>query len=161
MSHVSIHLMDQFKKGDTYHFIWLLGSKLYETFPVINMDGDGCETHEGGSINTTQAYILKGAITSKQALSLFHKIKLGLISKRRGFHSLVSIPMLWSKLMIITRPCSIKSKLTIHPVANTWGVTALPSPRDSVQKTFKGREACHPFSNISDSIRLLSSEHHI
>ena len=30
------------------------------------------------------------------------------------------------------------------------------SPRDSVWKTFKGREACHPFSNISDSIRLLN-----
>ena len=30
------------------------------------------------------------------------------------------------------------------------------SPRDSVWKTFKGREACQPFSNISDSIRLLN-----
>ena len=30
------------------------------------------------------------------------------------------------------------------------------SPRDSVRKTFKGRKACHPFSNISDSIWLLN-----
>jgi hypothetical protein len=40
---------------------------------MINIDREGCEAHEGGSINITQAYILKGVITSKQALSLFHK----------------------------------------------------------------------------------------
>jgi hypothetical protein len=51
----------------------LLGSKLYKTFSVTNIDRDRCETHEGGFINITQAYILKGAITSKQALSLFLK----------------------------------------------------------------------------------------
>ena len=27
-----------------------------------------------------------------------------------------------------------------------------------MRKTFKGREACHPFSNISDSLRLLNFE---
>ena len=32
------------------------------------------------------------------------------------------------------------------------------SPRDSVRKTFKGRETCQPVSNISDSIRLLNFE---
>ena len=30
------------------------------------------------------------------------------------------------------------------------------STQDLVRKTFKRREACHPFSNISDSIRLLN-----
>ena len=43
---------------------------------------------------------------------------------------------------------------------NTYDVTALPligiSPRDLVRKTFKGREACHPLSNINDSLRLLN-----
>ena len=30
------------------------------------------------------------------------------------------------------------------------------SPQDSVRMTFKGKEACHQLSNISDSLRLLN-----
>ena len=56
------------------------------------------------------------------------------------------------------------SCLSSNPLLNWWQTPGVlqPSPlkgiasRDSMRKTFKGRETCHPVSNISDSIRLLN-----
>ena len=58
------------------------------------------------------------------------------------------------------------SCLSSNPLLNWWQTPGVlqPSPlkgivsRDSVRKTFMGRETCHPISNISDSIRLLNFE---
>jgi hypothetical protein len=85
--------------------MWLLDSKLHETFPWINIDGYWCETHERSSIIITKTYIWKGAITSKLVQLTCH-------------HSYVVI-----QLMIITGHCSLRAKLIVQPVANTWGVT--------------------------------------
>ena len=54
--------------------------------------------------------------------------------------------------------------LSSNPLLNWWQTPGVlqPSPlkgiasRDSMRKTFKGRETCHSVSNISDSIRLLN-----
>ena len=55
----------------------LLGSKLHETFPIVNVDGNRCEAHERSTFNITQAYLLKwGQHRSKGVL---FKFKLGLI----------------------------------------------------------------------------------
>jgi len=56
------------------------------------------------------------------------------------------------------------SCLSSNPLLNGWQTPGVlqPSPLigispwDSVRKTFKGREACPPFSNISDSFMLLN-----
>ena len=58
------------------------------------------------------------------------------------------------------------SCLSSNPLLNWWQTPGVlqPSPlkgiasRDSMRKTFKGRETCHSVSNISDSIRLLNFE---
>jgi hypothetical protein len=65
MTYVLIHLIRPFQQGYNLSFHVTFHSKHHETFPRINIDGDWCETHEGGSVNITQEYIWKGQHISK------------------------------------------------------------------------------------------------
>jgi hypothetical protein len=73
--------------------MWLFDSKLYETFPIVKVDGTRCDAHEMSTFNITQAYIwTKGQQASRGVLS---KFKLRFI-----FIDLTSTP--WSPLNM---PC--------------------------------------------------------
>ena len=131
--------------------MWLFDSKLHETFPVITIDRGWCETHETSFINIAQIYIYiyfeKGYHVNKafypnSSWARFHTFDFDFFNTT------------WSVMF------------ELKPTANWWQTPGVlqPSPlkrissRDSGQKTFKGRETCHPVSNISDSIRLLNFE---
>ena len=62
--------------------MWLLDSKLHQTFPETNIDWDGYKTHGKGSISIVKAYLLKrhickqGCIHQAQVEVYFHRLTL-------------------------------------------------------------------------------------
>jgi hypothetical protein len=156
----------------TYHFMWLFDSKLHETFSGVTIDRKWCETHERNDINThlhyqaraSNLHTLKHKMTRYVEYVLERCFKhipyihvalacfICFTSALHMFHAHI-----WT-MMLMLMQCKCQKRQD-----NTRGVAAFPlkriSSRDSGRKTFKGREACYPFSNIYDSTRLFSFKH--